>query len=111
MRIRSTKPEFWRTDRHGHFIKTAIPGETKKAVVRRAGATPGGTTVATCHYCGAVGEIWWPLTYTGRIGSHIVLDGLEFDHVYPESKGGASTPDNIVLACRPCNRGKRDKVL
>lgn len=36
---------------------------------------------------------------------------LQFDHVYPWSKGGSSKdPDNIQLACSHCNRIKSDKV-
>lgn len=35
-----------------------------------------------------------------------------FDHKWPHSKGGSSKdPDNIQLACGPCNRHKSDKVL
>lgn len=34
-----------------------------------------------------------------------------FDHIWPWSKGGSSKdPDNIQLACGPCNRHKSDKV-
>jgi 5-methylcytosine-specific restriction endonuclease McrA len=40
----------------------------------------------------------------------MVTSGLEFDHIYPESKGGTSDPENLTLACRPCNRAKKDKV-
>lgn len=100
-----------RLNHRGHFRKAATPGWVKRAVVERVGATPGGTTRAQCHYCGSAGEIWWPLTYTGKVGTHIVLTGLEFDHVHPEFHGGIATPENMVLACVPCNRSKRDKVL
>jgi 5-methylcytosine-specific restriction endonuclease McrA len=98
-------------DHCGHFRKKAIPGWVKKAVVQREGAIPGATTTAHCHYCGCAGEIWWPLTYTGKVGAHVGLINLEFDHVFPEFHGGATSPDNMVIACRPCNRAKRDKVL
>lgn len=104
MRIRSTKPEF-------SYKKRAIPGPSKIAVARRLGAEPGGETIIACAYCGASGSLWWPLTYTGRVGSHMVATGFEFDHIYPESKGGTSDPENLTLACRPCNRAKKDKVL
>lgn len=83
----------------------------KRAVVERVGAVPGSTTKAVCAYCGATGSIWWPLTYRNRVGAHMVLRGLEFDHVFPESKGGLTNAENIVLACRSCNRSKKDKVL
>ena len=36
---------------------------------------------------------------------------LEVDHVYPKSKGGKDTMDNLVTACRDCNQGKKDMVL
>lgn len=38
--------------------------------------------------------------------------GEVFDHIFPWSKGGSSKdPDNIQLACAPCNAWKSDKVL
>lgn len=92
-------------------MKRAIPGRTKIAVASRVGALPGGTSVVQCFYCGKVGALWWPFTYTNRIGSHMVMTGFEFDHLFPESKGGAADPSNIVIACRSCNRAKKDKVL
>jgi 5-methylcytosine-specific restriction endonuclease McrA len=41
----------------------------------------------TCQYCGA-------------------RSNLTVDHVVPRSKGGASSWDNIVASCAPCNRRK-----
>ncbi|MGI8593251.1 MAG: HNH endonuclease, partial [Solirubrobacteraceae bacterium] len=35
---------------------------------------------------------------------------LTVDHVVPRSKGGASSWDNIVASCAPCNRRKGDKL-
>lgn len=35
---------------------------------------------------------------------------LTFDHVVPRSRGGRSTWDNLVAACRPCNARKADKT-
>lgn len=35
---------------------------------------------------------------------------LECDHVVPISRGGSNDDDNLVTACRPCNRSKRDKT-
>lgn len=46
----------------------------------------------TCQYCGKTG---------GK---------LEVDHKLPVSRGGTSLIDNLVTACRHCNRQKRDKT-
>jgi hypothetical protein len=49
----------------------------------------------TCRYCGANGP-----------GVK-----LEVDHVIPASLGGSNADHNLVSACFPCNRGKRNKRL
>ena len=36
---------------------------------------------------------------------------LEVDHVEPASKGGTDSIDNLVTACKRCNRGKTDVPL
>jgi len=36
---------------------------------------------------------------------------LTIDHVLPKSKGGRSTWDNVVAACKPCNQKKRDYLV
>ena len=46
----------------------------------------------TCQYCGTV------------------RNTLTVDHVIPRSKGGASSWDNIVASCAPCNRRKGDRL-
>ena len=47
----------------------------------------------TCRYCGERGK------------------ALECDHVMPVSRGGDHSDDNLVTACLPCNRAKRDKIV
>lgn len=37
-------------------------------------------------------------------------ENLEFDHIIPVSKGGASTYRNIQLLCEECNRRKSNKI-
>jgi hypothetical protein len=46
----------------------------------------------TCHYCGQVGGI------------------LECDHKVAFSMGGSDELDNLLTACRRCNRRKRNKT-
>lgn len=47
-----------------------------------------------CQYCGI------------NPGTH----ELSIDHVMPRSRGGRSTWENCVLACRRCNRKKRNRT-
>ena len=47
----------------------------------------------TCQYCGK------------RIG-----DDATIDHIIPSSKGGKSTFENCVAACKPCNNLKDDRL-
>ncbi len=35
---------------------------------------------------------------------------LEIDHVLPRSRGGQATEDNLVVACKSCNRNKSDRT-
>ena len=35
---------------------------------------------------------------------------LTFDHVFPRSRGGQTSWDNIVTSCEPCNRIKGDRT-
>lgn len=37
-------------------------------------------------------------------------EDLTFDHIYPVSKGGQTTFDNLQLLCRSCNSSKRDRT-
>lgn len=36
---------------------------------------------------------------------------LQFDHVLPNGRGGVSDPDNVVIACAPCNYGRMHFTL
>jgi len=46
----------------------------------------------TCQFCG------------------IVDQKLTIDHVIPKSRGGKSSFDNCVAACKPCNNTKNDRT-
>jgi hypothetical protein len=35
---------------------------------------------------------------------------VTFDHVFPRSRGGSDKPDNLVVACMPCNLKKSDRT-
>jgi 5-methylcytosine-specific restriction endonuclease McrA len=47
----------------------------------------------------------WTCQYCGHERGNLTVD-----HVIPRSKGGASTWDNIVTCCAPCNRRKGDRL-
>ncbi len=49
----------------------------------------------TCQYC----------------GNRFKTADLTLDHVYPKSRGGESSWENIVTACSPCNTKKADRLL
>lgn len=46
--------------------------------------------------------------YCGRKAPDVIL---EVDHINPVAKGGDNSIENLVTACRDCNRGKGDKKL
>ncbi len=45
--------------------------------------------------------------YCGAKAPRVVL---ELEHIIPKSKGGPSSWDNLVAACRPCNQKKGDRT-
>jgi len=42
---------------------------------------------------------------------HLIGFEITIDHIVPRSKGGKSTFDNCVVACKPCNSRKGSKSL
>lgn len=38
------------------------------------------------------------------------LSKLTLDHIYPKSRGGRNTPDNLVTCCYVCNHRKGDRT-
>jgi len=66
-----------------------IPRDThRRKITRRAVFARDGWA---CQYCGS-------------------RTNLTVDHVVPRSKGGASSWENIVASCAPCNRRKGDAL-
>ena len=66
-----------------------VPRDThKRRITRRAVFARDSWT---CQYCGS-------------------RSNLTVDHVIPRSKGGASSWENIVASCAPCNRRKGDRT-
>lgn len=86
--------------------KASIPAGVRRAVAVKYGCPPGKEKEATCYYCGAPGSIWWAPLSNGRPSSWVAFSGLEIDHFIPESSGGPTESENLVLSCRYCNRSK-----
>lgn len=89
--------------------KVAIPLEVRRKVASKYKCAPGETVDAQCFYCGAPGQVHWHKLFSGRPSNWVTFPGLELDHVHAEGEGGKATIENIVLACRGCNRSKRDR--
>lgn len=91
------------------YRKLAIPSEARRALAVKYGCPPGGAKDVACYFCGLPGRIHWWTLHDGRPSAWVVFD-LELDHLEPEAIGGANTAENLVLSCRACNRGRRDKL-
>lgn len=87
------------------YKKKKIADGERRNLAIRYGVSQGQTKDVTCHYCEKVGQIHW---FAGK--AWVVFPGLEMDHVIPESKGGSGAAENLVLACRRCNRSKGSKL-
>nr|WP_283938303.1 HNH endonuclease signature motif containing protein [Sphingomonas brevis] len=36
---------------------------------------------------------------------------LQFDHLIPNQRGGASTLENLIITCAPCNFGRMEQTI
>lgn len=84
-----------------------VQSEKEAALVRRALYSDPDLIAAVrardgdrCRYCGR------KVSWTNRRGS----SGATFDHVIPIPHGGLNTLENVVVACRGCNSGKRSRT-
>lgn len=63
-----------------------------------------------CYWCGdESGRVSWSMNQGARVGWASGW-GMEFDHVVPLSLGGANTAENVVIACRRCNRSRCNRM-
>lgn len=88
------------------FKKQTIPNSVRVALAIRHGCRPGDSVVIRCHYCPATGTAWWYQPNPKKTTTWIHFRDLEMDHVTAEFLGGVTSEENIVLACRTCNRSK-----
>lgn len=61
---------------------------------------------------------WWPLRglvfqRDGYVCTYCKdEDGpFQIDHIVPVTRGGSNEPDNLCVACKPCNSSKGDRLL
>jgi 5-methylcytosine-specific restriction endonuclease McrA len=91
--------------------------ETQRAVIERDGFH--------CRFCGlpvirpAIRDslrraypdaLGWGSTNLSQHAAFQCL-WLQFDHLLPNSRGGASTLENVVITCAPCNFGRMETTL
>jgi 5-methylcytosine-specific restriction endonuclease McrA len=68
--------------------KRSLTVAQKRLIIARSGGL--------CEYCKC------PEAYS--------LKSFDFDHIWPESKGGPTSPENIAYACGGCNGHKHAKT-
>ena len=86
-----------------NYKKTAVPLVARRELAKKYGLDGKGQVGAACYWCGADGYIHWVNGYW------VTFDSLEIDHFIPEIHGGSHHADNLVLACRRCNRQRKDR--
>ncbi|MFA5186943.1 MAG: HNH endonuclease [Patescibacteria group bacterium] len=90
---------------HESSRKITIPSSVRKAIALKYGCKPGEDKEVNCYYCGKEGRIHWWRNRWGKPTGWINFS-LTLDHVNPESLGGETKVENMVLACAHCNKSK-----
>ena len=88
-----------------------LAGEIKRHLVaERKAALSGSPGRATPHIRPHIRQA--VIARDGFVCSYCSSEVLvpHLDHVMPWSRGGLSTPDNLVVSCRSCNAAKKDRT-
>ncbi len=89
--------------------RVQISDRLKREIAVKYGCRRGETTTAKCAYCEATGSVQW-LTHTPAAVGYVTFPGLHIEHVIPQSRGGKTAVENLVLACRTCNLDKGNRT-
>lgn len=81
------------------MVRARPSNTTLKAIIERDGSD--------CRYCGKTGRT---KVFEGKRGGNWLWIEHEIDHIIPLSKGGTNDIENLAVACRSCNRRKKDKM-
>ena len=86
----------------------AHPEELRVIGARRAARKKGlPATLTIQQWCAILVAYKYQCAYCGK--KETKKRSLTQDHVLPLSKGGGTTPENIVPACKSCNSAKGDR--
>lgn len=89
--------------------KKKISPKTRQEVIERDGLY--------CRHCGhGPMAVKWGVTPKGTVRLYndwATLEDrtIELDHIIPESRGGSTKPENLVVFCGDCNRRKWNRDL
>lgn len=89
--------------------KLQIPASVRRKIAEKYGCEPGRSAAASCYFCGEPGLVYWHTLSSGSPSAWVSFSKLEIDHFVPESKGGDTAIENLVLSCRHCNRSRCDR--
>lgn len=105
-RISEVRAEAGRKGAEEKWRREAIKQAERQAVASRLGVTAGEVVMSACEYCATAIKVDWSDEKRVRFLDEDGRATPELDHVQPVSQGGQNDPDNLVLACLPCNRSK-----